>query len=64
MKSGQWAALLLALFSVLFLARAANAARATSDNATVLRNVTIVNIERNRLPVDWQALRTIIDSFK
>ena len=45
MKSGRWTALLLALFLVL----AATVAQATGDNAIVLRNVTVVDVERNRL---------------
>jgi len=49
MKSGRWAALLLSLFPVLFLLLAATNARATSDNAIVLRNVTIVDVEHNGL---------------
>ncbi len=48
-KSMRSAALLPALFSVLFLALTAANARATSDHAIVLRNVTIVDAERNRL---------------
>jgi len=49
LKSGRWNALLLALCPVLRLAQAATNARATSDHSIVLRNVTVVDVERNRL---------------
>lgn len=41
--------LLISLLLALCLALPATAARATGDDATMLRNVTIVDIERNRL---------------